>query len=292
MPGYLRRHIRRRPHIVNIVLFIVTVFTTTLMGGFLVNRATDSWIVYFLSGWVFSLPLMTILLVHEMGHYVMGRLHNMDVSPPYFIPAPPPIPLGTFGALIRIRSPIPDRTALIKIGAWGPVAGSLTALPLLLLGMGLSETKPPNPDFQGFALGTSVIQEIFLYLIWGGFSESMDTVVVFHPTAIAAWAGLLVTALNLLPIGQLDGGHVVYALFGPKVARLIGFGVFAALVPLGVFLWPGWLFFGLIVLFLGLKHPAPVDPYTPPDHPGKLVGWAAIALFVLTFVPAPVSLLE
>jgi membrane-associated protease RseP (regulator of RpoE activity) len=229
---------------------------------------------------------MTILAVHEMGHYLSGRRYRLDISLPYFIPAPVIFPLGTFGALIKIRSPIPNRSVLVKIGASGPVSGSLVAIPLLILGIALSEIRPPS-GAQGFALGSSMIFELACLLRFGQFSS--EATIILHPTAVAAWAGLFVTALNMLPIGQLDGGHVVYGLFGPREARIISLGFLLCLVPLGAFLWLGWLVFGTIILLLGARHPAPLDPYTPLDARSRVLAWCAIILFVLTFVPVPIA---
>jgi membrane-associated protease RseP (regulator of RpoE activity) len=270
------------------VLFVLTALTTTAVGALYTNDKFDSWILFFLRGWVFSVPLMTILLVHEMGHYLTGRRHLLDVTPPYFIPAIPP--LGTFGAFIKIRSPIPNRKVLLRVGASGPMAGALIAIPLLIVGLYLSEMRLQVGEAKGFQFGTSIILELLCLLRFGEFS--FNATIHLHATAIAAWFGLFVTAMNLLPIGQLDGGHVIYALFGPRRAHIISVIVFACLIPLGIVLWPGWLMFGILTLFLGLRHPPPLDPYTPLDRSGRLLGWAAIVLFLLTFIPVPLNFVE
>jgi len=283
-----RTEINERPWIINLLLFLGTALTTTLAGALYAGAKTDSLVLFFLSGWVFSVPLMAILLVHEMGHYLTGKGRFLDVTPPYFIPAPPP--LGTFGALIKIRSPITNRKVLVEIGASGPISGSLVAIPLLLVGLYLSEIRPPTGQAEGVSLGSSIILELLCLIRFGQFSSTAS--IYLHPTALAAWFGLFVTAMNLLPVGQLDGGHVVYALFGPRAARIISFAVFFALIPLGVLLWPGWLMFGVIVVFLGLRHPPPLDPYTPLDWKHRFLGWWAIILFVLTFIPIPIAVAE
>lgn len=270
------------------MLFVLTVVTTTAVGAIYANDTFDSWILFFLRGWVFSVPLMTILLVHEMGHYLTARRHHLDVTPPYFIPAIPP--LGTFGAFIKIRSPITNRKALVGVGASGPVAGAIIAIPMLLFGLYLSDMQPQVGEAKGFAFGSSIILELLCLLRFGEFS--FNATIHLHATAIAAWFGLFVTAMNLLPIGQLDGGHVIYALFGPRRAQIISIIVFACLIPLGIFLWPGWLVFGILTLFLGLRHPPPLDPYTPLDRSGRILGWAAIVLFLLTFIPVPLNFVE
>jgi len=283
--------VTRKKYCFHILLFIITCVSTTITGAFLYanHEASESWFLFFLRGWVFSVPLMSILVVHEMGHYLTGKRHNLDVTPPYFIPAIPP--LGTFGAFIKIRSPITNLRALVEIGASGPVAGALVAIPMLLVGLWLSEIQQVEPHKGVFvSFGSSIILELLFYMRFGDFSSNVS--IILHPTAIAAWFGLFVTAMNLLPIGQLDGGHVIYALFGPLWAKRISIVVLIVLVPLGVLLWPGWILFGALAFFLGLKHPPPLDPYTPLDGKGRTLGWSAIILFVLTFIPIPLSVLE
>jgi len=260
--------------------------TTTVAGALYSNKEFVSWFSFFVNGLVFSIPLMSILLVHEMGHFVAGRRRHLDVTPPYFIPAIPPV--GTFGAFIKIRSLIPDRQALIEVGAAGPVCGAIIAIPLLFLGISLSSIQQgPQVEGAGLSFGTSIMLELACQLWFGHFSH--QAVIILHPVAIAAWFGLFVTAMHLLPMGQLDGGHVIYAMFGPRVARYVSYGVFGALVPLGYFAWPGWIMFAALTLIIGLKHPPPLDTYTPPSSAGKALAWTAIGLFILTFVPAPIS---
>lgn len=281
-----RRIIKRKPWTLNLVLFAITAVTTTIVGSLYANEEFDGSILFFLRGWVFSVPLMAILLIHEMGHYLTGRLRFMDVTPPYFIPAPPP--LGTFGAFIKIKSPIENRNVLVEVGASGPIAGAMAAIPLLMVGLSLSEMVPQMKQAEGYSLGSSIILELLCLVRFGEFS--VHSTVLLHPTALAAWFGLFVTAMNLLPIGQLDGGHVIYGLFGPRASRIISFAAFGTLIPFGIFLWPGWFLFGLLVFFLGLRHPPPLEPYEPLDGKSRVLGWAAIALFVLTFIPVPIAL--
>lgn len=285
-----RRIIKTKIGIVNIVLFVVTALSTTLAGAMYVGGPYESWLSFFLSGWVFSVPLMAILLVHEMGHFLAGRRRRLDITPPYFLPSIPP--LGTFGAFIKIRSPIPSREVLVEVGASGPVAGAFVAIPLLAVGLFLSEIRPEVIQPAGLTLtfGSSLILEILCLIRFGQFSFNMT--VLLHPTAMAAWFGLFVTAMNLLPMGQLDGGHVVYALFGQRRAKIISFTAFACMIPLGILYWPGWLVFGFLALFLGLRHPPPLDPYTPLDRPHRILGWVAVTLFFLTIVPVPITFVE
>jgi membrane-associated protease RseP (regulator of RpoE activity) len=285
-----RRIIRRRIGTINVVLFVVTALTTTFAGAMYAGEPTESWLSFFLSGWVFSVPLMSILLVHEMGHYLAGRRRYLDITPPYFLPSVPP--LGTFGAFIKIRSPIPTKKVLVEVGASGPIAGAALAIPLLAVGLYHSEIRPEaiQTDGLGLTFGSSLILELICLLRFGQFS--FNSTILMHPTAMAAWFGLFVTAMNLLPMGQLDGGHVIYALFGERRARMISFATFACMIPLGIFFWQGWLVFGVLALFLGLKHPPPLDPYTPLDRRGKILGWVAVVLFILTIVPIPITIAD
>jgi len=231
---------------------------------------------------------MFILVVHEMGHYIASRRRYLAVTLPYFIPAPPP--LGTFGAFIKIRSPIPNKRVLVEVGAWGPVAGAIAAIPMLLIGLFLSEVRPGVEPAGTLSMGSSILVELFCFARFGDFS--FNSTILLHPTAWAAWFGLFVTAMNLLPMGQLDGGHVIYALFGPAIAKVISLCTFLSMIPMGLLLWPGWFVFGLLAFFIGLKHPPPLDPYTPLSRKGRILGWAAVVLFLATFIPVPIRLVE
>lgn len=248
---------------------------------------SQPWSMLVLNGLLYSVPLLAILFAHEMGHYLNGLRYGLDLTPPYFLPGTPPF--GTFGAFIKIRSPIYDRNVLMRVGAWGPLAGSLVAIPMLAIGLYLSDARPATPLApDSYSYGRSILVELFCLIRFGTFSSNLD--VLLHPMAMAAWFGLLVTAINLLPIGQLDGGHVMYSLFGPRWARRISIGTFCALVPLGIMLSIAWLGFALVVFIVGLRHPPPVDPVTPLDRNGRLLGYAAIVLFILTFMPVPIIL--
>ena len=302
--GKRRSKIKESSRILNIVLFAATCITTTMMGAVFADAGdgppdtVEQWLMFFLRGCLFSGPLMGILLAHEMGHYIAGRRHNLRITPPFFIPCPPlklfGVPLlipGTFGAIIKIRSLMADRNALIRVGAWGPLAGSIVAIPMLAVGIYLSQSMPaPSGQQEAITInfGSSAILEFMCLIRFGYFS--FERVILLHPTALAAWYGLFVTALNLLPIGQLDGGHVMYALLGPRRAPTGSLLVFLALIPLGILLWPGWLFFGVMVAILGLKHPPPLDPHAPLDRSARLIGCATVILFVLVFIPIPISI--
>lgn len=268
---------------VPILLFALTFVTTLVAGTFLAGGNPLSNPPDIVLGFMFSVPLLAILGVHEMGHYTAARRHGVAVTPPYFIPAPSFI--GTFGAFIKIKSPIPHRNALMDIGAAGPIAGAVVAIPILLVGLGLSVLKPSS-GLTGIPLGESLLYRAAEYVVFGDVPKGVD--VVLHPVAIAGWIGLLVTALNLLPSGQLDGGHVAYALFGAryaKVARAVPF----VLLPMGYF-WGGWVIWAVLLFFLGTRHPEPVFAEMPLSRGRRLVGLVAGTLFVLCFTPSPVPM--
>ncbi len=263
-----------------------------------------------LQGAPFALPLMAILLAHEMGHYLMGRRRGVDISPPYFVPVPFFL-MGTAGAVIRIRSRIRSPNALFDVGAAGPVAGLAVALPVLVHGLATSPVEPLEPVQGGYLVeGRSLLYLALLHLVKGPIPPGHD--VLLTPTAFAGWAGLLVTAINLLPVGELDGGHVAYAMFGPRqdrysewirralplVALFVGayFGVRAwqtgvrgeALIyeALAGVHWLVWaIFLKIIVARSGGRHP-PTDPGERLSPLRRRLGWCVLALFVLLFMPS------
>jgi membrane-associated protease RseP (regulator of RpoE activity) len=279
-------------------LFALTLLTTTMAGadmaGALVSLAHPfATFSNLAAGLSFSIPLMAILATHEMGHYIVARHHNVDVSPPYFIPAPFPsfFFVGTFGAFIRMRAPARTRRVMFDIGAAGPWAGVVVAIPAVIIGLKLSEVGPLSAGGGGLQLGNSFLFYGLSYAVLGVDPNSVN--INLHPIAFAGWIGLLVTTLNLLPVGQLDGGHVVYALFGRwhrTISRLFIIAcVLMVIVPLvmGSAYWGGWLFWVVILMFLGLGHPATVDADTPLEPRRRAMAWATVALFILTFSPVP-----
>jgi membrane-associated protease RseP (regulator of RpoE activity) len=238
-------------------------------------------------GLPFSLTLLFILFVHEMSHYIASRRHNVSATLPYFIPAPPiPFIIGTFGAVIKMKPPIPDRRSLIDIGASGPIGGFIIAVIACFIGLHLSEVKPTGEIQEGLSFGSSLLFSFLTKITLGIDPEKYD--IILHPVAFAGWIGLLVTSLNLLPIGQLDGGHITYALFGEKHAW-ISKGMLPVLVVLGIKFWPGWLMWAVLMIFIGYKHPPVVYPHIQLDRNRKLVGWLALVIFILTFTPTPVQ---
>jgi membrane-associated protease RseP (regulator of RpoE activity) len=272
---------KRTLPVANLALFFVTLLTTlaagTLQQG--INPIEEPSLLW--HGIPFSLTLLMILGSHEFGHYFMSRRHRIDVTLPYFIPAPSFI--GTFGAFIKMKSPIMDRRTLLDIGAAGPLAGMVVAIPVLIVGLMLSEIQPKETAV-GIQLGSSLFFSLLNWLVHGIIPENAD--LVLHPVAFSGWIGLLVTCLNLLPVGQLDGGHVAYAVLGLRQGTLAR-AVIAVLVVLGITGWSGWLIWAAILLFMGINHPPVVYDWIPLDRGRKIIGWITFAIFACTFTPAP-----
>jgi membrane-associated protease RseP (regulator of RpoE activity) len=273
-----------RPRVwINVLLFFGTVLTTLLAGTVLAeaNPFAHPELIY--KGIPFSVALMSILLSHELGHYLMSRKHRVDATLPYFIPAPTIV--GTFGAVIRMNSNVPDRRALLDIGATGPVVGFVVSIPCLVIGLGYSEAIPGTSG--GMIFGSSILLEV----VSKGFFPSIPDgyVINIHPVALAGWLGLLVTMMNLLPIGMMDGGHIAYALFGDW-HRHISWAMIVILLIMGIVGWFGWAIWAVVNVFFGLRHPPPINPELPLDRKRKILAAVAAVIFIITFVPAPVSL--
>jgi membrane-associated protease RseP (regulator of RpoE activity) len=280
------------------LLFVLTLCSTTLVGvvltaSFQANRPLnfDQYLNVFatlqarplllLDGLAFSITLMTILLAHELGHYFACRYYGIDASLPYFLPFPSPI--GTLGAFIRIRSPIYTRQALFDVGIAGPLAGFAVLLPALVIGIGESKVIPGIAERGDLIFGVPAIERIFEWII---FPHARSADILLHPVARAAWVGTLATALNLLPIGQLDGGHILYAFAGRRHKALSRIFVLA-LVPLGYFAHsPSWWFWAALLFFFALRHPVIYD-ITKLDKNRVVLGLVALAIFLLTFTLAP-----
>jgi membrane-associated protease RseP (regulator of RpoE activity) len=235
-----------------------------------------------LEGLRFSIPLLAILLAHELGHYFACRRWQVDATLPFFLPSP--FLLGTFGAFIRIKTPIYSRRSLFDIGVSGPIAGFLVLLPILAAGIALSRTVPSLPTSGDVMFGTPLLIRAGEWL-W--FGKTPVDQILLHPLAQAAWAGLLATAINLLPIGQLDGGHILYALFGP-LHKILSRVFVAVLIPMGYFSY-SWLFWALLLLVLGVRHPLVYDD-EPLDSNRKMVAAAALLMLVLSISLTPVRL--
>jgi len=268
---------------VNLILLFLTIGTTIFAGA--INWAayegleiSDPRSIAF-GALFFALPLMAILGIHEMGHYVTAKKYKVAASLPFFVPSIPP--LGTFGALISMRDPIPNRKALLDIGISGPLFGLAVAIPVTLLGLFLIGADPKTTMVTA---GDTVALPSLLYeaLTW---LVPVPSNVRFHPTAFAGWVGMFVTALNLLPAGQLDGGHVARAVLGDK-ARYLSYFALATMFFLGLF-FPGWLIIAMFILFLGARHPPPLNDITRLSIGRKAVGAVAAIVFLATFIPTP-----
>lgn len=273
-------------------LFCLTVFTTLWAGAYQAYSGTIRGPVAFLwehpemlpRGIPFAGTLLFILLTHEFGHFILSKIHRVPASLPLFIPGPPHF-IGTFGAIIRMRGPILNRRALFDIGVAGPLAGFAVAVVALVVGLHLSTVVDRTSTF-GLQLGEPLLLKFMAWLIIGPLPPQAD--VLLHPIAFAAWFGLFVTSLNLIPIGQLDGGHVAYALWGHR-QRTMAFAVIPMLILLGFLGWPGWFIWAFMAGVWGIAHPPVVDPHVPLGRGRVLVGWFAFAVFVLTFAPIPFS---
>lgn len=237
-----------------------------------------------IGGPIYSISIMTILLAHEMGHYLASRKYGVPSSLPYFIPLPLP-PFGTLGAVIKMKGIIPHRKALFDIGVWGPLFGLCLAVPAVVVGLLLSDVVdvsqlPP----ESLVLGNSPLFSFLQRSVLGYLPPNTD--VVLHPIAYAGWVGLFITALNLLPAGQLDGGHIIYSIFGrhsKSIFRLTlcGMAIICLIYNLG------WLLLVFFLLLIGFKHPPPLDDVTPLDRGRKLTGALAFFIFFTSFTPIP-----
>lgn len=285
-----------------LALFLLTVVTTLVVGVHLAANYSQrlplfdlniSWGFFagifrhpglLWAGVPYAFTVILILLAHEMGHYLMCRYYRLDVTYPYFFPAPTLI--GTFGAFIRIRSPLATREELFDVGIAGPIAGFVVTIPALIVGVLNSRTMlapvPSNTIMLGHPWAVNLLARTFHPGI-------AITRLELSPVGCAAWVGLFLTALNLLPMGQLDGGHIVYAVFG-KRHRYVSLALFVALVPLGILLWGGWIFWAVLMLILGLRHPVPlIPPDQPLDRRRKALAAAALLMFALSFTLAPLT---
>lgn len=272
-----------RPPLVNTLLFALTFLTVLLAAAFREHGpAVFTRPELLASGLPFTLTLLCILLVHEMGHFLAGRRRGVQMSYPYFIPAP--TFLGTFGAIIRTRSPIRTRADLIFIGAAGPLAGAVPSLAALLWGYATSTVIPAPPPGEALIFGDSLLTWGLARLFFGALPP--DATIYLSSIALAGYVGLLVTMLNLLPLGQLDGGHVIYGLL-PRRQKETAIAFLLFLFVLG-FTWKGWWLWMALAILLRPFHPPVREGETALDRRHRIIGWTAVVLFALTFVPAPI----
>ncbi|UCE23838.1 MAG: site-2 protease family protein [Candidatus Zixiibacteriota bacterium] len=270
-----------RPPLVNILLFTLTFLTVLIAATW--RESGEAFLThpsFLVTGLPFTLTLMVILLLHEMGHFLTGNRRGVIMSYPFFIPAP--TFLGTFGAIIRSRTPIRNRSDLINIGAAGPLTGALPALVALI--WGYSTSRPVGPDNSFLIWGDSLITWVLKGIVVGEIPAGM--VLDLSPVALAGHVGLLVTMINLLPLGQLDGGHICYGLFG-KGQHYLAAGFLAFLFILG-WQWNGWWIWLVLALFKRPFHPPVIEKDIAPDKKTQLAGWLAMILFILCFVPIPI----
>lgn len=301
----------------NIILFVLTVFSVMLAGaqpdGPMPNDMVGQLLALaksIFTGWPFALSLLGILVSHEFGHYFMSRYHETPATLPYFIPFPLS-PLGTMGAAIIMRGVPKNKRILFDIGVAGPIAGLIVAIPVLFYGLSLSTLGTIDPSPLGYIEGNSLLYLLAKFIIFGKLLPAPlepqgilywlqyfftggpvpfgGTDVFIHPVAFAGWAGILVTALNLIPLGTLDGGHVIYGLFGDKSRKAFPY-IVGLLVVFG-FYWSGWWLWAVLLFWLGRVHAQPLDQITTLDPTRRLIAYTMIIVFVLVFTPVPFMLL-
>lgn len=285
----------------NIILFIATLFSTFFVGitwslsfkyadVFSQSPQIDLNVKIFEDPQIISLSivyaivLIGILLGHELGHFLACQYYKIDATLPYFIPAPTLI--GTLGAFIKIKSPITRKQQLFDIGIAGPLVGFILSVPTLIYGLSLSRAVPAIPREESLIFGEPLILKIVGSMIFKNVPPDFD--VILHPVAFAGWVGIFVTALNLFPIGQLDGGHISYALLGPKSRNLakLFLGIF---IFMGIFFWIGWFIWVFIIFLMGLRHPRVIDEETPLSPRRKFLGFVVFIIFILSFIPDPIK---
>ncbi len=267
---------------VHILLFAITVLSTLTAGSFLSGGNPLQNPADLKLGTGFSFTLLSILMLHELSHYFAARAHKTSTSLPFFIPAPTFI--GTFGAVIKMRSPIMNRKALLDVGVSGPMASFFLSVIAVTAGLGNSQVVEKIPE-ESIRLGDSLIFSLLVRMVKGSLEEG--STVMLSPVAFAGWIGLLVTSLNLIPASQLDGGHVMYSVAGQRYTQ-VAVVVVLSLLVLGFF-WSGWFIWAFLVLLLGLYHPPPADDSTPVDRKRRALAISAMVIFILTFVPVPIS---
>ena len=296
----VRHRVLPRRWWVNVVLFALTLVTTTVFGfsldrsfmaghGLDVDSILDGYVrlihgdLTILSGLQFSFPLLLILLSHEFGHYIEALRWNVDASLPYFLPSP--TLFGTLGAFIRIRSPIYSRRGLFDIGIAGPLAGFVVLVPFLVFGVFMSRFTPSATQ-GAVVFGTPLIMRLLEQVCFPGIAPAH---IILHPVAMAAWGGLLATAVNLLPMGQLDGGHILYALCGGRWHRIVSIGLIGVLALLGFLYWAWWIW-AFLMLLVGRRHPLVYD-HTPLSWRRIALSVVALLVFVLSISVVPVRTL-
>lgn len=271
---------------IHVILFIIT-FLTTLTAGALqkgINVITEPDRI--VEGLPFAGTLMIILLCHELSHYIASKKHHTKATLPYFIPAPSII--GTFGAFIKMKSPIITRKALIDIGASGPIAGFIVSVIACIVGLSMSEIVSVSGAEGALSLGDSILFSFLSRVVLGVAPDNHD--ILLHPVAFAGWIGLFVTSLNLIPIGQLDGGHIAFAILGER-HKYVSVILVAILGIFGFFFWEGWSLWAVLMLILGIKHPPVLYWEASLDPKRRFIGIFTFVIFIITFIPLPFKFL-
>jgi Zn-dependent protease len=277
-----------RPVWPNVLLLVLTVLSLLYVGAAQESGIKGETSITLWRGWPYALSVILILGAHELGHYFAARYHRVSVTLPYFIPLPFGF-FGTLGAFIQLREPMRNRKILFDVGVAGPLAGLIVAVPVLIIGLATSHVEP-LPKETYLLEGNSLVYAAAKFAVFGKLLPNGQEDVFINQLAKAGWTGLLVTALNLIPVGQLDGGHIIFTLLG-KQARRLYVPILAAFVLLSFFS-SMWLIWTLLLFFLGRLYAVPLDMITPLDARRRWLGYAAILIFVLVFVPIPLQIIE
>jgi len=294
---------KERPVWINYLLLISVLITTIITGSIIymgdfaiwdpdIGLLLDPMDIFklenlFFGAVLFALPLMAILITHEMGHYFISKKHGIATSLPFFIPIPPILPsfnIGTFGALISSRDPMPNKKALFDVGIAGPLAGFLVAIPVTIIGIIIADPIQNITSIEQIAPGETVFGSSLLidFLVGALRDLPQGYTIDMNPVLFAGWVGLLITSINLLPAGQLDGGHVFRAVLGKKQR-------YAGWIAIAIMIFTGWFFFAFIIIFLmGTMHPPPLNDDTAIDRKRQLLFFVAIAILLLSFIPYPI----
>ncbi len=272
---------KRIPYL-HITLFVLTFISTLAVGALHegINIIAEPFKIY--RGFPFSATLLLILLSHEGSHYILSKKHRVDTTLPYFLPAP--TLFGTFGAFIKMKSPITTKNALMDIGASGPIAGFIVSIIATVIGLFLSKVMPAVKADGMLTLGDSLLFAGLSKLIVGTIPDNYD--VFLHPIAFAGWIGFFVTSINLIPVGQMDGGHIAYALLGERHTAISK--VLILVMMLLGFVWQGWAVWAVLLILLGFRHPPIIYSAIPLDPKRKIIGWIALIIFIVTFIPVPI----
>jgi membrane-associated protease RseP (regulator of RpoE activity) len=256
-----------RRNLIHIILFILTVASTWLTGGL-----------------SYSIAVMLILLGHEMGHYFMSQRYGIPATLPFFLPLPYISPFGTLGAVIRMKGVVASRKALFDTGVAGPLISFFLSIPAIAIGLKYSHAIPLSHSPTDFIFADPLLFSFIQKLVMGPVPDNF--IVMIHPIGFAGWVGLFVTALNLLPVGQLDGGHIAYALFGKK-SRIVFVTAIAVVAFFFLFYSMAWFLILILMVLFGLRHPEPIENSTPLDWKRKLIGVITFIALILSFTPAP-----